>query len=280
MKKQLLITIILLSILSLSVSAVNYGVEILSVTSASGGLVQEDSTTYINVKVTNLETTFVTDYARIEAGIYTKSDVNSWYVNPVFAFGSNIINANNCKENEPNVDSILVSLAPQQSTIVTFVVTTPEIDNDQEDLFGVHIQSFLNCWTPTTPTGQMAYDVEPIHIENFLIGSNPDPINHCANAYTDYDESDIDCGGDECNDCQTGYRCKSDSDCSNGQTCTNVNSFDSNFRCGTDTLPPITPPTVDLGGKIPFPESKTSYLGIIVVVGLVAMGIILVRRWL
>jgi hypothetical protein len=63
-------------------------------------------------------------------------------------------------------------------------------------------------------------------------GCNPNGngtcVGHCVDGFTDYDETDVDCGGTTCSPCATNQRCQLDRDCSS-------NACDSeSLRCVTD----------------------------------------------
>jgi hypothetical protein len=60
----------------------------------------------------------------------------------------------------------------------------------------------------------------------------PTPPAHCDNGRRDYDESDVDCGGSDCDYCQDGDRCNEQDDCEN--YC-NQNAYPA--VCGTPQCP-------------------------------------------
>ena len=66
--------------------------------------------------------------------------------------------------------------------------------------------------------------VEACSSEGLGCDSNsPRCVDHCADHQTDFDESDVDCGG-SCPQCSSGQYCNSDADCSSGLGCSELDA--------------------------------------------------------
>lgn len=76
-------------------------------------------------------------------------------------------------------------------------------------------------------------------------GGNGGTIDHCKNRRIDPSETDIDCGGIDCPDCELGQACKVDGDCVNGE-CTLGKCQDASCTDGTKNG---TETGEDCGGK-------------------------------
>lgn len=70
------------------------------------------------------------------------------------------------------------------------------------------------------------------------------PTNHCKNRKTDADETDVDCGGMDCDQCRTGRFCKANIDCENN-SCIKERCRDPNCM---DEVRNLTETDVDCGG--------------------------------
>src|SRR5690606_24035045 len=80
-------------------------------------------------------------------------------------------------------------------------------------------------------------------------GDGDSTASHCSNRRVDADETDIDCGGRDCDPCALGRMCEAGSDCVNGTctagrcqmpSCTDdvKNSSETDIDCGGDGCPP------------------------------------------
>lgn len=158
---------------------------------------------------------------RVELGIYKRSVINSWYGTPQFLM-ANWDTTRDCSDiingiDEPNVQTALVELGPNERLTVPFTVIAPSPTSwagNVNNEYGVFADAHLRCFSGIEgSTGESSHDTAPLQI---LKGTTVQPT--CFDGDKNQDETDTDCGG-SCSKCKDGYRCLTASDCITGSSC-------------------------------------------------------------
>lgn len=177
-------------------------------------------------------------YAICEIGIYNKNDVKGWCPD-AFAIGPWDALSGNCVEGESHVITKRFYLQTGEPETAVYKVYVPHEYEEGND-YVAHLNCFNHCYLCDPNT----YESFSCDVIDLKLTGREIPVHHCDNFYTDKDESDIDCGGDECMKCETGLRCKDDSDCESN-IC--IKSKCEDERPSSD--PPL-PPTEDNFGSV------------------------------
>ena len=205
-------------------------------------------------------------YAVCEVGIYYEDVVKSWYGgNILYSVGAWDSLTGNCVEGQNFLITKRVYLKAGDKKEVDYSVFVPK-HYDPNERFTAHLNCFNHCYLCSHEDYE-GYSSDFIRVDVKERNYNP-TSNHCSNFQTDKDETDLDCGGDKCQSCVNGMRCKKDSDCKD-------NNCNSEFMCGADKTS---------GGGEPkpgneFTEIPVEYIiGGLVVIVLLIVGLALSKK--
>jgi hypothetical protein len=148
-----------------------------------------------NTRITNM---------KCELGFYTAQQVSNWG----FALVTNDVkNIDNCVPNQANVDSVSINIDAGETIIVDYGIYAPQSNPDTS--YVLFSECFNECWYEDIPEFKR-YDTDKVNIDLKELGGT---IESCNDGILNQDETDTDCGGNECKGCSKNQHCNYDSDC-------------------------------------------------------------------
>lgn len=156
-----------------------------------------------------------TGEAYSEAGFLEKENINTFF-SPILPF-SLVTDAQECSPNENyRVDNRKVQLNAGESATVCHEMFAPTTGGNLD--WGLFSETFVKCGGGEGNV--MSWTIDRIQLTDPT--GEATEIATCSDKKQNQLETDVDCGGVNCNECSEGQKCKTADDCKDDLVCTTI----------------------------------------------------------